>query len=282
MNTTIRALAVAVLALGTALPQAGQAADADTILAKVDGTDITLGHVIGLASRLPDQFRQMPDDVLFNGILEQLIDQTALLKGMTEPLTLRAKIDLENSQREILVGDALSRVLREAISEDTLRALHAERFLTAEPAREYNAAHILVDSEDLARDLAARLADGADFAGLAREHSSDPGSAARGGDLGWFGLGRMVPQFEEAVVSLSTGETSEPIQTQFGWHLIRLADTRSAEAPPFEAVREELAGTLQQQVVMDHIAAAREAAEIEIMAEGIDPAIIRDQTLLDD
>ena len=282
MKTTTRALAVAVLALATALPQAGQAADAATVVARVGDTEITLGHVAAVMRRLPEQYRQMPDEMLFQGILDQLVDQTAVKQQVPEPLPLRVQVDIDNGLREVVVNDALSRLVSGAVTEEALRSLYEERYLGAEPAMEYNAAHILVDSEDLARDLAEQLDGGADFADLAREHSNDPGSAARGGDLGWFGLGRMVPQFEEAVVSLSTGETSAPVQTQFGWHLIRLADTRSAEAPPFEAVRDELAGNLQQQVVMDHIAAAREAAEIEIMAEGIDPAIIRDQTLLDD
>ena len=279
MKTTMRALAVLALGL-TPLPAAAQ--DADTILAKVNGTDITLGHVVGIMARLPDQVRQMPDDALFQGILDQLVDQTALLHSTTEPMSLRAKIDMENSQREVLVNDVLNRRLSAAITEEALRDIYAERYLGGEPAREYNAAHILVETEEEAQEVLAALEDGADFADLARDRSRDPGSAANGGDLGWFGLGRMVPAFEEAVVGLAPGETSAPIETQFGWHVVRLLDSRDTAAPDFEAVRGQLANELQQQVVMDAIAEARAAADIEIMGEGIDPALIRDQTLLDD
>ena len=283
MNTTMRALAV--LALGTmALPAMAQdeAPDADRVVARVGDTEITLGHMVGVMARLPEQYRQMPDDALFSGILDQLVDQTAIMQQVEEPFSRRARIDLENNRREVLVNDALTRVVSGAVSDDALRAAYEERYLGGEPSMEYNAAHILVETEDAALELVAALEDGADFADLAREHSRDPGSAGNGGDLGWFGLGRMVPAFEEAVLSLDPGETSAPVETQFGWHVVRLNDSRAAEAPSFDSVRGQLAQEIQQQAVMDHIAAAREGADIELSAEGIDPALIRDQTLLQD
>ena len=277
MKTTMRALAV--LALGAvALPAAAE--DADRVVARVGDTEITLGHVVGIMARLPEQYRQMPDDMLFSGILDQLVDQTAVMQQVEEPFSRRARIDLENNRREVLVNDALIRVVTGALTDEALQAAYEERYLGVEPSMEYSAAHILVETEEAALELVAALEDGADFADLAREHSRDPGSAGNGGDLGWFGLGRMVPAFEEAVMALEAGETSAPVETQFGWHLIRLNDSRAAEAPPFEAVRDQIAQEIQQQAVMDHIAAAREAADIELSAEGIDPALIRDQTLL--
>lgn len=271
----------AALALALALPQAATAQDAGTVVARVGDTEITLGHMIGLMARLPDQYRQLPDDVLFNGLLEQIVDQTAVAQQVSGPLPQRVELDIENGRRELVVNDVLRRAVQEALTEEALRALYAERYLGAEPEREYNAAHILVQTEEEAQALKVQLDGGADFAELARASSRDPGSAGQGGDLGWFGRGRMVPAFEAAVLALEPGQTSDPVQSQFGWHLIRLIDSRQADAPPFEAVRDQLAGELQQRTVLALVAEARSATTVEMLADGIDPAVIRDQTLLD-
>jgi peptidyl-prolyl cis-trans isomerase C len=282
MKSLTQAMAAGLCALALAAPQTASANDAETVLARVGDTEITLGHVVGLLARLPEQYRQLPDQVLFDGILEQIVEQTAVAQEQAEPLPLRVRIDLDNSRREVLVNDALTRVAQGAVTDAALEALYAERYLDADPEREYNAGHILVPTEEEALALIAELEAGAEFEALAREHSQDPGSAQAGGTLGWFGLGRMVAPFEEAVVSLEAGQTSAPVETQFGWHIVRLNDTRLAQAPGFEAVRDELAAELQREAVMAHVAAAREAVTVEIMVEGIDPALIRDQTLLDD
>jgi peptidyl-prolyl cis-trans isomerase C len=282
MKPMTQALAASAFALALAAPGAAPAADGATVVARVGDTEITLAHVVGLMARLPEQYRQLPDQVLFDGILEQIVEQTAVAQQIAEPLPLRVRIDLENSRREVLVNDALTRVARDALTEEALRALYDERYLGADPEREYNAAHILVATEEEALALVAELEGGADFAELARVHSQDPGSAQAGGMLGWFGLGRMVAPFEAAVVALEPGQTSAPVETQFGWHIVRLNDSRVAEAPTFDEVSGELSAELQRQAVQDHIAAARAGATVEIMAEGIDPAVIRDQTLLDD
>lgn len=282
MKPMTQALAAGLCALALSAPQSATAADGTTVVARVGDTEITLAHVVGLMARLPEQYRQLPDQVLFDGIIEQIVEQTAVAQGLDEPYPLRVRIDLDNSRREVLVNDALTRIARDAITEESLRALYDERYLGAEPEREYNAAHILVQTEEEAQALVAELDAGGDFAELARAHSQDPGSAQAGGDLGWFGLGRMVAPFEAAVVDLDPGETSAPIETQFGWHIVRLIDSRLAEAPGFDEVRGELAAEIQREAVQDHIAAARAAATVEITAEGIDPALIRDQTLLED
>ena len=274
------AAAALMVAALTAQPLA--AADAGTVVARVGDTEITLGHVVGLMARLPEEFRQMPDDVLLDGIVEQLVEQTAVAQSVSEPFNTRLQIDLDNSRREVIVNDTLARVIDEAVTEDALRALYAEMYLDAEPERQFSAAHILVETEEEARELAAALADGADFAHLARERSLDPGSAEAGGALGWFGPAQMVEPFADAVQQLEPGETSAPVETRFGWHLILLEDTRLAETPGFEVVQDRLTAQLQRNAVTDHIAAARAATTVEVMLEGIDPAVLRDQTILDD
>lgn len=276
-----RGIAMALaLVVAAAVPAIAQDPSADTVVARVNGDEITLGHMIAMRARLPEQIRQMPDDELFQGILDQLVEQKALADSLGDTMDRRTRVQLENAGNEIRANALLTAAAEAAVTDEALQALYAERFLTETAMLEYNAAHILVASQDEAQGLIDALQDGGDFAELAQMHSLDTGSAAAGGDLGWFGEGRMVAPFEAAVVALDTGALSEPVETRFGWHVIRLNDTRQAEAPEFEAVRADLARSLQQEAVLARIASAREGAEVELTAEGIDPALLRDQTLL--
>ena len=128
--------------------------------------------------------------------------------------------------------------------------------------------------------IRAELDGGADFATLAAEKSTGP-SGPNGGDLGWFGLGMMVKPFEDAVLLLQPGQLSDPVQTQFGWHVIKLMETRAATAPTLEETRDELAGELQQKAVESEVTALTEAAAITRNVEGIDPAVLKNTTLID-
>lgn len=275
--------AAAVLALGLGvLPLRAEGPTADTVVATVNGKAITLGHMIVLRDQLPPQYQALPDDVLFSGILDQLIQQSALEQATEGSLARRDRLALENERRGYVAGVALRAVMAGAVTDDALQAAYDARFKDAAPATEYSAAHILVDSEEKAADLKAQIEGGADFATLAREHSTDPGSGARGGDLGWFGLGQMVKPFEEAVVALQPGQLGGPVQTQFGWHLVRLNETRQAAVPTLDQVREELAAEIERKAVDAHIADLTARAEITRPGEGIDPAALRDLSLLSD
>lgn len=269
-------------AQGEAATEAQTAADASTVVARVNGEEITLGHMIALRARLPQQFQQLPDETLFQGILDQLVEQAAIAQAGADEIGLETQLHLENALNEIRANSLLMRAAEEALTEEEVQAAYQESYADAEPAVEYNAAHILVETEEAARDLIAEIEGGADFAELAQEHSMDPGSGAQGGALGWFGAGMMVEPFQEAVEALEPGALSAPVETQFGWHVIRLNETRDAEAPSLEEVREEIEQEIRQQAVLDHIDRVREGAEIELSAEGIDPALLRDQTLLED
>ncbi len=271
----------ATLAMTTALalPAAAQDKTAETVVATVNGTQITLGHMIVLRETLPEQYQTLPDDVLFKGILEQLIQQEALEQSLGEP-DKRDQLTVQNDARGYLSGVALKKVVEAAVTDGALQAAYDARFKAAAPATEYSAAHILVDTEEKAVALKAQIDGGADFAELARANSSD-GAAQNGGDLGWFGLGMMVKPFEDAVVTMKAGEVKGPVKTDFGWHLIKLNETRIAAAPTLDAMREELAAEIEGKVVEAHIKALTEAAKIEKPGEGIDPALLRDATLLD-
>jgi peptidyl-prolyl cis-trans isomerase C len=254
---------------------------ADTVVASVNGIDITLGHMIVMLARLPEQYQQLPDDVLFPGILEQLIQQASLAGDMNGELSKGSLLALENERRSFLAGEAMRVITENAVSDDALNALYTERYANAEPSQEFNAAHILLETEDEAKEVKAEIDGGADFAAVAQERSTGP-SGPNGGDLGWFETGMMVEPFEEAVLALEPGQVSDPVQTQFGWHIIKLNETRLKEAPPLDAVRADLEAELQQKAVDDALATAAESAEITRNDEGIDPASLRNLDLLDE
>ncbi len=266
---------------GNTAPAAAESkpATADTVVATVDGIDITVGNMIVLRSRLPEQYQKLPDDVLFKGILEQLIQQTALAESVPEPLSKKDEIAIENDRRAYLAGSAVDAVAGAAVTDEALQKAYDAKYASAEPAKEYNASHILVATEDEAKAIKAELDQGGDFAKLAEEKSSD-GSAASGGSLGWFGSGMMVKPFEDAVVALEPGKVSDPIQTQFGWHIIKLNETRMSAAPALDTVRDELAADIQQKAVEAKIADLTASAKIERSSDGIDPAVLHDQALL--
>ncbi|MEM1429760.1 MAG: peptidylprolyl isomerase [Pseudomonadota bacterium] len=278
MNARISWLAGALaLAVGTTSTHA-QDWNADTVVATVGGTEITLGHMIVAKGTLPAQYRQLPDEVLFPGILDQLVQQTALAQSLETP-TKATELTIENQRSGLLAGEALGIVGEEAVTDEALQEAYAAQYAEAEPTQEFNASHILVETEEQALELIAELEGGADFAALAQEHSTGP-SGPNGGALGWFGPGMMVPEFEAAVLDLEPGGISPPVQTQFGWHVVTLNDARVAEAPSLEDVREDLVAELQQAAVEAHIAEVVDSAEIVRAEVEIDPAALSDMSLV--
>jgi peptidyl-prolyl cis-trans isomerase C len=138
-----------------------------------------------------------------------------------------------------------------------------------------------VQSEAEIEEVAAELEAGRAFDEVARERSID-GSAQSGGDLGWFGEGVMIPAFEAAVMELEPGEVSPPIETQFGWHIVRLIDRRDAQVPPLAEIREDLSGQIQREAARAFVEELRAAAEVENLATDMDPAILGQRELLDE
>ncbi|MES2968368.1 MAG: peptidylprolyl isomerase [Pseudomonadota bacterium] len=274
-------LALSVMVSAPVAAQDDAAATADTVVATVNGTEITLGQLIVLRERLPAQYQSLPDDMLFKGLVDQAIQQAALEQSVGETLSMRDEIAIATDRRSYLAGKALQSVVEAAVTDDALQAAYDARFKDAAPTTEFSAAHILVDSEDKAKELMTQIDGGADFAELAKANSSDTGSAVNGGDLGWFGLGMMVKPFEDAVTAMQPGAVSDPIQTDFGWHLIKLNETRIAAQPTLDELRPELAAEIEQKAVEAHITGLTDNAEVTRPGEGLDPALLRDATLLD-
>lgn len=276
--TSLSAAVFAVWAAGPVLAQ--DTPDADSVIATVNGTEITLGQMIMARTTLPQQYLSLPDEVLFNGILDQLIQQSVLAQTAGDDTPRSVQIALENERRALLAAAVVDDILKDAVTDEALQKAYDEAFANAEPTREWNASHILVETEEEAAALIARLDAGEEFAALAQEASSDS-SAASGGQLGWFESGMMVPDFEAAVIALEVGAVSAPVQTQFGWHVVMLNETRLREIPSLEQVADELRPQVERAAVQARLDELTAAATVERPGAGIDPALIKNLDLLE-
>lgn len=281
MVKAMQFLAGVALLAALATPGLTEVTTADTVVASVNGTNITVGHMIVARNSLPEEYKTLPADVLFKGILDQLVQQTLLEQSVAEKLAKRDVLAMENDNRGYLSNVALQAVISVAVTDAALQTAYDARFKDAKPGTEYSAAHILVETEEKANDLKKQLDGGADFAALAKANSTDTGSGANGGDLGWFGLGAMVKPFEDAVVAAEVSKVAGPIKSDFGWHLILVKETRAATQPTLDDLRDELATEIEQKAVEAHLKTLADAARIDKSGIGIDPALLSDLSLLD-
>ncbi|MGB0438821.1 MAG: peptidylprolyl isomerase [Paracoccaceae bacterium] len=275
MRNWMMSCSAAVMMAGAAVAQ-----DADTVVATVNGTEITLGHMVAVYDNLPEQYLSYPPNVLWQGVLDQLINQQLLAEAPEATESPRVRKSLENERRALLAAQAAGVVAAQAVTDEALQTAYATQFSGDGLGREFNASHILVETESEALTLVADLMQGADFAATAREHSTGP-SGPNGGELGWFSTGMMVAPFQAAVETLNVGEVSAPVQTQFGWHVIKLNDAREQAAHLLEEVRAELADGLQQQAIADALEALNAVATIDrSAADALDPALLSAGTVL--
>jgi peptidyl-prolyl cis-trans isomerase C len=286
LDTLIRSGA-ALLLMSVALPAVAQDAPTrDTVVATVNGTEITLGQMIQSASQLPPEYQQLPPDVLFQGVMDQLIQQQLLADTLAE-VPGRVDISLTNIRRQLIAGEVVNQIAMGAVSDEAVTAAYDAATAGAQPEAEYNAAHILVATEEEALAVIARIEGGEDFATVAQEVSLDTGSGASGGELGWFSAGMMVPEFEQAVVSLVdagvNGAISPPVQSQFGWHIVRLNETRPKAAATLDEMRPQIEDQIRGEAIQARIDELTAAATIVRPEAGaIDPAIITNLDLLGD
>ena len=271
-----------VLALATLLaaPVWAEGETADTVMATVNGTKITLGQMIALRETLPEQYQSLPDDALFKGIMDQLVQQEVLRQSVTT-LSPRDTAAMENDTRGYMSGVAIQSIVETAVTDEALQAAYDARFKDAPQVTEYNAAHILVKTIEEAQKLKADLAAGADFAELAKTNSIDTGSGAAGGDLGWFGPGVMVKPFEDAVIAAKVGEVTDPVQSDFGFHLILVRETRVAANPTLDQIRDELASEIENKAIEAKLAELQATATITRDGEGLDPTLLKNSALIE-
>jgi len=207
----------------------------------------------------PEERRRALDDLEALILTAQEGDRQAI--ATTPEIAARLELDRDN----IVANEVFEKYLKsKPVTDEELKGEY-DRQIAKLPKTEYKASHILVKDEATAKEIIAKLDKKANFAELAKL-SIDPGSASHGGDLGYFTLEKMVPAFSAAVSKLEKGQyTHEPVQTQFGWHVIKLEDTRPMVPPPFEQVKDRLVPMLQQNMIHDYVETLKKSAKIEEM-----------------
>lgn len=257
-------------------------ADPATVVATVDGTDITLGQLIIARSQLPQQYNQFPPDVIYQGILDQVVQQQLLSNSLTD-VPARVGWAMANEERSLRAGEVITDLSATAVTDEAIQAAYDEMTAAAaaDPVMEWNASHLLVETKEAAEAAQERINAGEDFAAVATEVSTGP-SGPTGGELGWFGPGQMVAEFETALDGMAPGDVSGPVQTQFGWHIIKLNETREKPVPTLEEMKPEIVSNLQEAVILAKIEELKANAEITLPEDGsIDPAVLTNIDLLE-
>ena len=238
-----------------AAPEAPAQPSADTVIATVGGKPITEGDLGLAAEDIGQQLQQVPPDQQRAFLLSVLIDMKVMAEAarenaldQTDEYKARAAFLQDKALRRIFFAEKIAT----AVTPETVKAVYDEYVAQFTPAEEIHARHILVATEDEAKAVKAALDGGKPFEVEAMEETIDPSGKNSGGDLGFFGKGQMVPEFETAAFALEVGQVSEPVQSQFGWHIIKLDEKRETAPQSFE----EMQGQLGQTAIYDAYDAA--------------------------
>ena len=235
------------------------------IVATVDGKPIFLSEIIGMAQRLPEQYRKMSLEAVYPSLLTRAIDSKLVtLEGRRagfskDPDVKKRLLDVED---QIISEIFLTKTIGSQVTEEALQKIYSETKSEMASGDQIKARLILLDSEEKAMEIIKKLQAGGEFAKLASEYSTGP-SAASGGDLGWFGEGQMVPEFSKAAFALNPGDiVTKPVKTQFGWHIILVEDRKVSAPPSFDEAKEQLASTMSQKLLKELIETLRTKAKI--------------------
>ncbi|MGE0723899.1 MAG: peptidylprolyl isomerase [Alphaproteobacteria bacterium] len=272
-----RIAALALAALAAAAAASAQAQSDDPVVARVNGAAVLRSDVMAAHRSLPAQVQQMPIEMIFPLLVDQVVNGRIIAEaGRAQNLQNdpEVKSQLARLEDRLIERTYLSRVIADAVTDDKIKARHAENAKKAPKCEEVKASHILVEKEDDAKKVIADLKRGGDFERIARERSIDPGGKQNGGDLGFFTREQMVPEFADAAFKMKKGETSEaPVKSQFGWHVIRVTDRRQIAAPSLEESKAELQEELSREAVEEHIQKLRAAAKVELFNLDGTPAV---------
>jgi peptidyl-prolyl cis-trans isomerase C len=261
----IHRLTIPAIALALLLP-AFAAAQAPAPVARVNGVAIPQAKLDAIlkaraAAKQPDtpEVRAAIRDTLIN---QEIVAQEAVRRGIDKNPEVSAQIDLQ--RQETLVNAFVQEYMRtNPVNDDTMRKEY-DRLKPTIPSREFKARHILVEKEDEAKEILAQIRKGASFEKIAAEKSKDTGSKGRGGDLDWGPANRYVKPFGDALGKLKKGQlTDAPVQSEFGWHVIRLDDERATKVPTFEEAKPQIQQMMQGQAVQKMLSDLRAKAKVE-------------------
>jgi peptidyl-prolyl cis-trans isomerase C len=257
--------AVAVAALLASFPASAQ--DANPVLAKVNGQEIRQSDVAIAEEELGPSLAQMDPATKKENILSFLIDMKIVAKAAEEKKIADRddfKAKLNFARNRLLMDNLLSVEGKAALTDDAMKKVYDDAAKQITGEQEVHARHILVETEDEAKKVEDELKKGADFAELAKKTSKDPG-AADGGDLGFFTKDQMVPEFSAVAFALEPGKISDPVKSQFGWHVIKVEEKRNRKAPDFEQVKPQIEQYVTRKAQADYVTKLREGAKVERM-----------------
>jgi peptidyl-prolyl cis-trans isomerase C len=238
---------------------------ADPVVARVNGVDIRQSDLALAEEDLGADMQSVPPEARREHLISYLADiimvnQAAEKKKLADNPEFKRRLAF--MRNKLLMGYELQEEAKAAINDETLQQTYNDAVKSIGGQEEVRARHILVDSEDEAKTLLDQIKGGADFATIAKEKSKDPG-AAEGGDLGYFTKDQMVPEFAEVAFKMYPGQLSNPVKTQFGWHIIKVEDKRTKQPPEFDKVKDQIEAYLARKSQSEFISKLRQSAKIE-------------------
>jgi peptidyl-prolyl cis-trans isomerase C len=251
-------------------------APADPVVARVNGTEVRESDLKAaeedIGSQLPPMAPEAKKDYLLTYVADMiLVSKAAEAKKLGDTPDFKKKLAM--ARTKLLMEALLQTEAKSAVTDEAMKKVYADAIKDVGNEQEVSARHILVESEDEAKTIAGDLKKGGDFAAIAKEKSKDPGSKETGGDLGFFSKDQMVPEFAEAAFKLDKGQVSDPVKSQFGWHVIRVDDKRTKQPPSFEQVKDQIENFVQRKAQADLVQKLRADAKIEKLGEKpADPA----------
>jgi peptidyl-prolyl cis-trans isomerase C len=256
------------IAFAGPIPAAAQS-DANPVLARVGGTEIRQSDIALAEADIGGGLQPSPPEVRQEALLTYLIDETLIAKAAEEQKLADAPgFDrrLAYARQKVLMEALLDKASKDASNEAAMKKVYDESVAQNKPVEEVSARHILVETEDKAKEVLAKLKAGTDFAELAKAESKDPG-AADGGSLGYFTQDQMVPEFASVAFKLEKGALSDPVKTQFGWHIIKVEDKRNKPVPSYEQVKDQIQTFVVRRAQAELVGKLRESGKVERISQ---------------
>ena len=256
-----------------------EALSADTPFIEVNGKIIKFGSAIIAFSKIQQSNVNFDAKTIFSQIVQQLVNEELLSQKIQKEnqLTLLA---LEHEKRSAKAAQMVSKILKNFPNDELVNSAYQNLANEFKGSLEYNASHILVKEESQAKSIRKDINDGKKFEDLAKEYSIGP-SGKNGGNLNWFDLSSMVPEFSTALMVLTEGDVSQPVQTKFGWHVIKLNKTREKKVPEFKEIKAQLVQNLRQKKINDYLKSLTENSKIDFVGKDINPNEITNMQLLE-
>lgn len=265
LSRLARAALLAGFAVLAPLPALSQSSD-DPVVGKVNGVEIRASDIKLAEEDVGANMPPMTDDAKRDYLVSYVADMMLLAKAgegnkLDQSADFRTK--MQYFRNKILMDAMLGAEGKASLTPEAVKKVYDEAVKGLAGQKEVRARHILVETEAEAKAILADVKAGKDFAALAKEKSKDPGSGQEGGDLGYFSKGQMVPEFEETAFKLTAGQVSDPVKSQFGFHIIKVEDIRDRKVPPLDQVRDQIESFVQRKAQADLVTKLRAAAKIE-------------------